>query len=93
MEDCVVRHLRGWLKRNNSSTRSFMFTPRSEGGLGILNPSALYSAKHQSFKQAVLNSDDEQVREPARSFLTLHIQEKDSRGLNDIRCLLRLPDH
>ncbi|KAL8623977.1 hypothetical protein ACOMHN_047197 [Nucella lapillus] len=76
MEDCSVRHVQGWLKLNNSSTRSFMFTSRYEGGLGIFNPSALYSAKHLSFRLPVLNSDDEQVPETARSSLALHMQKR-----------------
>jgi hypothetical protein len=53
-----------------------MFTSRSEGGLGILNPSALYSAKHLSFKLSALNSDDAQVRETARASLALHMQKR-----------------
>ncbi|KAL8581682.1 hypothetical protein ACOMHN_049238 [Nucella lapillus] len=76
MEGCIVQHVQGSLKRNNSSTRSFMFTSRSEGGLSILNPSALYSAKHLSFRLSVLNSDDEQVRDTARSSLALHMQKR-----------------
>ena len=39
MEDQIVGCVRSWLKLNTSSTRSFMFSPRAEGGLGICNPS------------------------------------------------------
>jgi hypothetical protein len=76
MEDYIVRHVRGWLKLNKSSTRSFMFSPRHEGALGILNPSAMYSAKHLSFRLSVLNSDDQTVRHIARSSLSLHMTKR-----------------
>ena len=76
MEDEIVSCVRTWLKLNNSSTRSFMFCPRSEGGLGIQNPFVMYYAKHISFKLSVLNNDDAQVRETARCSLSLHMQKR-----------------
>ena len=76
LEDEIVKHVRGWLSLNNSKTRSLMFCRRSEGGSGLLNPSAVYSARHLSFKLSALNSDDSQVRETARSSLTIHIQKR-----------------
>ena len=75
MEDRIVGCVRSWLKLNSFSTRS-MFSPRAKGGLGIFNPSALYAARHLSFKLSVLNSDDPQVCETARASLELHMQRR-----------------
>eukprot|EP00745_Piridium_sociabile_P024546 TRINITY_DN38897_c0_g1_i6.p1 TRINITY_DN38897_c0_g1~~TRINITY_DN38897_c0_g1_i6.p1 ORF type:complete len:597 (-),score=89.74 TRINITY_DN38897_c0_g1_i6:48-1838(-) len=76
LEDAVVKCARSWLQLNDSSTRSFMFTPRSEGGLGLSNPQAIYHAKHISFRLSVLNSEDAQVRETARSSLSLQMRKR-----------------
>ena len=48
-----VKHVRKRLNLSNSSAPSFMICPRSEGGLEILNPSALYGVKHLYVLQAV----------------------------------------
>jgi len=76
LEDEIVRHVRRWLQLNNSSNRDFMFCPRTEGGLGLMNPHTLYSAKHLSFMLSMLNSDDRQVRETARTSLRLHMEKR-----------------
>jgi len=76
LEDEIVRHVRRWLQLNNSSNRDFMFCPRAEGGLGLMNPHTLYRAKHVSFMLSMLNSDDGQVRETARTSLRLHMEKR-----------------
>ena len=58
IEDNIIDYARHWLSLNNSSTRAFFFTPRSRGGLGLINPKVMYYAKHLSFRLEVLNSDD-----------------------------------
>ena len=37
IEDIIVGYARHWLELNSSSTRSFFFTPKSLGGLGLIN--------------------------------------------------------
>ena len=76
MEDKIVDCIRGNLKLNTSSTRAHIFTPRREGGLGVIKPSTMYHAKRISFLLSVLNSDDIPVRSAARSSLTLHMTKR-----------------
>ena len=58
LETAIVNKVRFWFDLNNSSTRSFMFTPRSAGGLGLPHPRTVYYADHISFYLSVLNCDD-----------------------------------
>ena len=56
IETGVVFELRAWLTLNKSGTCAFMFIPRKQGGLGILQPMTMYYAKRVSFLLSVLNS-------------------------------------
>ena len=76
LEDKIVFYIRKWLKLNNSSTRSFMFIPKSKGGLGVINPRIAFYAKRLSFILSVLNSDDEKTKLSARSSLFLHFEKR-----------------
>ena len=58
LETCIVDNVRDWLDLNRSTTRSFMFTKKSAGGLGILHPRTQYYACRLAFFLSVLNSDD-----------------------------------
>jgi hypothetical protein len=83
IEDTIVHHVRSWLDLNKSSTRSFMFSPRSEGGLGLFHPRSMYYAKKLSFMLSVLNSDDEQTRHTARTSLALHLTKRKCAVVSD----------
>ena len=76
LEDEIVGYVRHWLSLNNSSTRSYLFTPKSKGGLGLLNPRVIYYAKHLQFYLDVLNNDDLSVRHAARESLKLHMTKR-----------------
>ena len=76
IEDMLVDKIRSWFNLNKSSTRSFMFTPKCKGGLGIPQPHALYYASRLSFILSVLNSDDMCVRQCARDSLALHMTKR-----------------
>ena len=76
LEDKIVECIRSNLKLNTSSTRAHIFTPRREGGLGVIKPSTMYHAKRISFLLSALNSDDMQVKTAARSSLTLHMAKR-----------------
>ena len=76
LENEIVSYVRHWLKLNSSSTRTFMFTPRSKGGLGIINPRVMYYCKHLAFTLHVLNCDDMSVRLAARESLQLHMSKR-----------------
>ena len=83
IEDTMVHYIRTWLDLNKSSTRCFMFSPRSEGGLGIFHPRSMYYAKKLSFMLSVLNSDDEQTRHTARTSLALHLTKRKCAVVSD----------
>jgi len=76
LEDNIVNYIRQWLCLNSSSTRSFFFTPKSNGGLGVISPRVAYYARHLAFILSVLNSDDLTVRKTARESLSLHITKR-----------------
>ena len=76
LEDKIVFYIRKWLKLNNSSTRSFMFIPKSKGGLGVLNPRIAFYAKRLAFILSTLNSDDEKTKVCARNSLRLHFDKR-----------------
>ena len=69
-------HARHWLGLNDSSTRSYFFTPRAKGGLGLSNPRVIYHATKMQFYMSVLNSDDAAVRQAARESLELHMKKR-----------------
>ena len=76
IEDCIVYYVREWFKLNQSSSRYFIFSPRSCGGLGIPSPRILYYAKHLSFYLSVLNSNDPLVKKAATKSLHLHMSKR-----------------
>ena len=76
LETCIVDNVRDWLDLNRSTTRSFMFTKKSAGGLGILHPRTQYYACRLAFFLSVLNSDDVCVKNTARASLTLHMTRR-----------------
>ena len=76
LETEIVSYVRHWLGLNKSSTRSFMFLPRSKGGLGLINPRLSYYSKHLAFVLSALNSDDMAVRNCARTSLSLHFSKR-----------------
>ena len=76
VEKSVVEYARHWLCLNDSSTRAYFFTPKSRGGLGLINPRVMYYAKHLAFRLEVLNSDDITVRHTARESLKLHMTKR-----------------
>ena len=76
LEDNIISYARHWLGLKKSSTRSYFFTSRSKGGLGLLNPKVMYHAKHMQFCLEVLNNDDISVRHAARESLKLHMSKR-----------------
>ena len=76
IEHCIVYYVREWFKLNQSSSRYFIFSPRSCGGLGIPSPRILYYAKHLSFYLSVLNSNDPLVKMAATKSLHLHMSKR-----------------
>ena len=83
IEDTIIFYARHWLKMNTSSTRSYFFTPKSEGGIGMINPSVMFNGKFMGFKIAALNSDDQHVRATARESLKLHMSRRKVRVSED----------
>ena len=76
IEDSIVFYLRDWLKINSSSTRSYFFCPKSQGGIGMINPHIMFNGKHIAFKLGTLNSDDAHVKATARDSLHLHMSRR-----------------
>ena len=83
LEDLIIFHARNWLKMNTSSTRSYFFTPKSEGGIGMINPLVMFNGKYMGFKLGTLNSDDPFVRATARESLDLHMTRRKVRMSED----------
>ena len=76
LEDQIVDKIRTWFGLNNSTTRSFIFTSKQCGGLGIPKPRDIYYADRLSFVLSVLNSSDNTVRRVARESLQLHMTRR-----------------
>ena len=76
IEDTIIKHVREFLSLNKSSTRSYVFLPKSKGGLGILNPRIMYYSIHLAFYLSVLNSNDPNVEHTAKSSLYLHMNKR-----------------
>ena len=73
LENSLVRLVCEWFSLNTPATRSFMFVPKCNGGLGLRNPMTLYNSKRVSILLSVLNSKDTLVRKVARESLALHM--------------------
>ena len=84
IENAIVEHVRNWFKLNQSSTRSFIFSPRSSGGLGIPNPHILYYAKHLAFYLSILNSSDPIAQACARQSLGLHMSKRKATHIGNL---------
>lgn len=65
MEDEVVNNVMSWPKLNISSTRYYVFCPRSMRGFSIPSPFILYHAHYISFYIGMLSSGDTLVRNAA----------------------------
>ncbi len=75
-ENKLVRNVRVWLGLNDSVTRSFMFLPNAQGGLGLIKPSSVYHRKKVTFLLDCLNSDDQQTQFTAHNALHLHMSKR-----------------
>ena len=83
LEDNIVGYVRNWFGLNNSSNRDIMLILRKMGGLGIMDPIAIYAAKKISSLLSVLNSDDPQTQHSARSSLNIHMEKRKVTRIND----------
>ena len=80
----IVNNVRNWLNLNSSSTRSFFFTPKDKGGLGIPHPRILYYARHLSFYLGILNSSDPSIKALALNSFHLHMEKRKTRRAESI---------
>ena len=54
LEEQMVSCVRSWFFLNISSIRSFMFSPHSQGGLGLPKQQTIYYAERLSFFLSIL---------------------------------------
>ena len=80
----IVNNVRNWLGLNASATRSFLFSSKEKGGLGIPHPRILYYAKHLSFLLGVLNSSDNTIKAMAVNSLQLHMGKRKTQTAENI---------
>ena len=76
MNNKTVSLVRKWFALNTHSTRDIIFHPQQEGGLGVPNVSWIYISMRVSHLLCMLNNDDRDVRELARSSLFLHLRRR-----------------
>ena len=76
MNDKTVSLVRKWFGLNSHSTRDIIFHPQWEGGLGVPNVEWIYTSMRISHLLKMLNSDDKDVRELARSPLFLELRRR-----------------
>lgn len=67
--------VRKWFGLNTHSTRDIIFHPQWEGGLGVPNVMWIYTGMRISHLMNMLNSDDKDVSEFARSSLFLDLSK------------------
>lgn len=67
--------VRKWFGLNTHSTRDIIFHPQWEGGLGVPNVMWIYTGMRISHFMNMLNSDDKDVSEFARSSLFLDLSK------------------
>ena len=76
MNNKIVSLVRKWFGLNTHSTRDIIFHPQWEGGLGVPNIEWIYTSMRISHLLNMLNSDDKDVRELARSSLFLDLRRR-----------------
>lgn len=76
LESEISQCVRHWLNLGPSTSRSFIFAPKSDGGLGIICPQIMYYSKRLSFHLSVLNSTDPNVKAVARHSLEIHMNRR-----------------
>ena len=76
MTDKTVQLVRKWVGLNTHSTRSIIFLPCREGGLGVPNVEWTYTATRLAHLHHMLNNDDVTVREMARASLLLDLRRR-----------------
>ena len=76
MNDKTVSLARKWFGLNSHSTRDIIFHPQWEGGLGLPNVEWIYTSMRISHLLKMLNNDDKDVRELARSSLLLDLRRR-----------------
>ncbi len=74
MDNKTVSSVRKWFGLNTHSTRDVIFHPQWEGGLGVPNVTWIYTSMRISHLLNMLNNDDKEVRELARSSLFLDLR-------------------
>ncbi len=74
MNNKTVSLVRKWFGLNIHSTRDIIFHPQWEGGLGVPNVIWIYTSMWISHLLNMLNNDDKDVRELARSSLFLDLR-------------------
>ncbi len=72
----TVSLVRKWFGLNTHSTRDVIFHPQWEGGLGVPNVTWIYTSMRISHLLHMLNNDDKDVRELARSSLFLDLRRR-----------------
>ncbi len=76
MDNKTVSLVRKWFGLNTHSTRDVIFHPQWEGGLGVPNVTWIYTSVRISHLLNMLNNDDKEVRELARSSLFLDLRRR-----------------
>ena len=76
LNDRIVLSVRKWLGLSNHTTGDIIFHSKQEGGLGVPNIEWIYNATRLSHLINMLNSDDNTVRELARSSLFLDMRRR-----------------
>ncbi len=74
MDNKTVSLVRKWFGLNTYSTRDVIFHPQWEKGLGVPNVIWIYTSMRISHLLNMLNNDDKDVRELARSSLFLDLR-------------------
>ncbi len=76
MNNKIVSLVRKWFGLNTHSTRYIIFHPQWEGGLGVPNLIWIYTSMWISHLLNMLNNDDKDIRELARSSLFLDLRRR-----------------
>ncbi len=76
MDNKTVSLVQKWFGLNTHSTRDVIFHPQREGGLGVPNVIWIYTSIRISHLLNMLNNDDKDIRELARSSLFLDLRRR-----------------